>query len=99
MTKLPPISPGEILREEFLAPLGMSANKLAIALDVPANRITYILNARRSITADTAARLGRFFGTSAKFWLNIQMAYDLESMPKQKIRKIEQTVMPYQPTG
>ncbi|MBM3559846.1 MAG: HigA family addiction module antidote protein [Alphaproteobacteria bacterium] len=75
---LPPIPPGEILAEEFLAPLGLSANALARALGVPTNRITAILNGTRSITADTALRLARHFGTTPRFWLNLQAAHDLD---------------------
>jgi antitoxin HigA-1 len=69
--------PGEMLRTEFLEPLGMSANALALALRVPANRITGIINGERAISADTAMRLARYFGTSARFWLNLQQAHDL----------------------
>lgn len=74
--KMRPVSPGEVLREQ-LEDLGMSANALAAALHVPANRISAILKAERELTPDTALRLERFFGTSAQFWLNLQMAYDL----------------------
>lgn len=74
--KMRPIPPGEVLREQ-LDELDMSANALAAALHVPANRISAILNAERELTPDTALRLERFFGTSAQFWLNLQMAYDL----------------------
>ncbi|HXD90102.1 MAG TPA: HigA family addiction module antitoxin [Candidatus Binataceae bacterium] len=74
--KMRPIHPGEILREE-LDELGLSARALATALKVPTNRITTILNGRRGITADTALRLARFFGTSPEFWLNLQSAHDL----------------------
>ncbi|MCA3641315.1 MAG: HigA family addiction module antidote protein [Methylobacterium sp.] len=69
--------PGEILREEFLVPLGMSARQLATALGVPGNRISDILREERDVTADTALRLSRFFGTTAQFWLNLQTAHDL----------------------
>ena len=69
--------PGEVLREEFLKPLGMSARTLADAIGVPGNRMTEIVRERRSITADTAIRLGRYFGTDPRFWLNLQMAHDL----------------------
>jgi addiction module HigA family antidote len=72
-----PIHPGEILREEYLAPLGLSANALASVLRVPANRISGIILGRRSVTADTALRLGRAFGTTPAFWQNLQAAYDL----------------------
>ena len=71
-----PIHPGETLREDLDA-LGMSASELARQIDVPVNRVTEILNGRRSITGDTALRLGRFFGTSGEFWLNLQKLYDL----------------------
>lgn len=69
--------PGEILREEFLAPFKLSARQLALALDVPANRITDILRERRGVTADTAHRLGRYFKTTPDFWINLQTAHDL----------------------
>lgn len=72
-----PIHPGEILREEFLEPLGMSANRLAEALHVTPARIYEIISGRRGITANTAIRLGIAFGTSTEFWLNIQMSYDI----------------------
>ena len=71
-----PVHPGEVLREE-LDDLGLSANALAKAIDVPANRITAILNAERGITADTALRLGRYFDTTAQFWLNLQQTWEL----------------------
>jgi len=69
--------PGEVLREEFMLPLGLSANALATALRVPATRIGEIVKGRRAVTAETALRLGRYLGTSAQFWLNLQAAYDL----------------------
>ncbi len=72
-----PIHPGEILREEFLLPLNLSANALAIALGVPAPRINDIARERRGVTADTALRLARYFGTSAEFWMGLQADYDL----------------------
>jgi len=74
--RLPPIHPGEILAEE-LAELGVSGNALARALDVPPNRVTEIVAGKRAVTADTALRLARYFGTSAKLWLNLQQSYDL----------------------
>lgn len=73
-----PIHPGEILREEYLVPLDMSANALAIKLQVPATRIGAIVNEKRSITVDTALRLARFFGGDAQTWLNLQQTYDLK---------------------
>lgn len=77
MEQLPIIHPGEILREEFLQPLGITAYRLAKDIHVPATRIADIVNERRSISADTALRLGRYFGNSAQFWLNLQTHYDL----------------------
>lgn len=75
--KMPPIRPGEILAEE-LEELGLSARAFAEAIAVPSNRVSAILNGSRAITADTALRLAAYFGTSAKFWLNLQLAYDLK---------------------
>lgn len=76
--KIPPIHPGEILLEEFLAPLGISQYRLAKDISVPARRINEIVQGKRSVTADTALRLARYFGTSEQFWLNLQAHYDLE---------------------
>jgi addiction module HigA family antidote len=73
-----PIHPGEILKEEFLEPMGISAYALAKAIGVPRNRVTAILHGERAISADTALRLGRYFGMSAEFWLGLQTTYDLE---------------------
>lgn len=87
-------SPGEMLREEFLEPLGLSANALALALRVPANRVTAILNEERGVTADTALRLGRYFGTSARFWLNLQQSHDLSKARAQLATRIEREVAP-----
>jgi len=75
---LAPVMPGEVLREEFMRPLNLSARALARDLDVPTNRITEILRGERVITADTALRLGHRLGVSAEFWMNLQMAHDLE---------------------
>jgi addiction module HigA family antidote len=75
--RLPPLHPGEVLREEFLGPLGLSAYALAKALSVPVNRITTILAGERAISANTALRLARFFGTTPEFWVNLQGAHDL----------------------
>lgn len=77
--KMRPIHPGEILREEFLIPLEMSAHALSQAIRVPATRVNDIVNGRRGVTADTALRLARYFGNSAEFWLNVQAAYDLRT--------------------
>ena len=76
--KLVPVHPGEILSEEFLKPMGMSQNRLALALGVPARRINEIVLGKRGISADTALRLSAYFGNSADFWLGIQMDYDLD---------------------
>jgi antitoxin HigA-1 len=76
--KLPPIHPGEILLEEFLSPLGLSQYRLAKETSVPPRRINEIVRGSRSISADTALRLARYFGTSERFWLNLQARYDLE---------------------
>ena len=76
--KLTPIHPGEILREEFLEPMGISQYRLAKDISVPPRRINEIVHGKRSITADTALRLGRFFNMSPQFWLNLQTRYDLE---------------------
>ena len=79
MTRLlPPIHPGEVLKEEFMLPLRLSANALARTLRVPANRISAIVNADRGITADTALRLAKALGTTPDFWLNLQKQYDLD---------------------
>jgi antitoxin HigA-1 len=86
--------PGEVLREEFLAPLGMSVNSLAMALRVPATRIGAIVKGERSVTADTALRLGRFFGTSAEFWINLQAMHDLTKTRKESGVLIERDVNP-----
>ena len=88
-----PIHPGEILREE-IAKMEFSANRLAVALKVPANRITGILNEARSISADTALRLSRFFGNSPEFWLNLQVAYDLRKVQMEKGAQIFQDIDP-----
>jgi addiction module HigA family antidote len=76
--KLPPLHPGEILAAEFLAPLEISQSALAIALRIPNQRVHELVHGRRAVTLDTAARLARFFGVSAGFWLNLQAQYDLE---------------------
>jgi addiction module HigA family antidote len=79
MKKIPPIHPGEILMEEFMKPLGISQNQLGHDLGVSPRRINEIVHARRSITADSALRLARYFGNSASFWLGLQMDYDLDT--------------------
>lgn len=90
-----PIHPGEILLEEFLVPHKMSANALALALRVPAPRINDIVREKRAITPDTALRLARYFNTSAEFWLNLQIAYDLRRTRRELGIKIEQEISPH----
>jgi antitoxin HigA-1 len=86
--------PGEILAEEFLEPLGMSSNALALALRVPANRIGAIVKGKRAVSADTALRLARFFGTSAEFWMNLQAMHDLTKAKMELGKTIESDVRP-----
>jgi addiction module HigA family antidote len=92
--KMRPIHPGEILREEFLIPLEMSAHALSQAIRVPATRVNDIVNGRRGVTADTALRLARYFGNSAEFWLNLQAAYDLRTAERDVAPKIEKEILP-----
>ena len=92
--RLPPIHPGEILREDFMKPLGLSMNRLALDLRVPVTRISEIVHKRRGITPDTALRLGRYFNTSARFWMNAQSSYDLEVAQDELQRTIERDVRP-----
>lgn len=75
---IPPVHPGEILAEEYLEPLSVTQHRLAVAIGVPPRRINEIVHGKRGISADTALRLARFFGTSERFWLNLQSRYDLE---------------------
>jgi addiction module HigA family antidote len=92
--RMRPIHPGEILREEYLEPLDMSANKLALALHVPATRIGEIINERRSITPETALRLATYFGGDAQSWLNLQTAYDLKMAEQEMLENIVKEVRP-----
>ncbi len=92
-----PIHPGEILREEFVAPLGLSGNALARALCVPANRVNAILKETRNLTADTALRLARFFGTTPEFWMNLQKTYELRLAEVTAGPAIERAVQPNGP--
>jgi len=94
MNKLPPIHPGEILREEFMKPRGLSQNALARALNVPPRRINEIVLEKRGITADTALRLARYFGTSAEMWTGLQADYDLRLVRYRKARTIEREIEP-----
>ena len=90
--KLPPIHPGEILKEEFLEPMGISQYRLAKDVSVPPRRINEIVHGKRAITADTALRLGRFFNMSPQFWLNLQTRYDLEVTEDQLDNRLENEV-------
>jgi addiction module HigA family antidote len=92
--RLEPIHPGEILEEEFMRPAGLSANALAKAVDVPVTRVSDIVRGRRGITADTALRLGRFFGTSAELWLGLQAEYDLRVVRREIGESIEGRIVP-----
>jgi len=91
---LTPIHPGEILHEEFLRPLALSSNRLAAALDVPANRIADIVRGRRTITADTAVRLARYFGTTPELWMNLQRDYELRLVRRHRLAEIERKIRP-----
>ena len=96
------IHPGEILREEFMSPLGLSANQLSLELRVPVSRMYDIIHERRGITPDTAARLGRFFGNSAHFWMNLQNTYDLfklEDDLAEELSRIQPHVVPESPNA
>jgi addiction module HigA family antidote len=92
-TKLAPIHPGEILLEEFLEPLGISQYRLAKDISVPPRRINEIVHGIRAITADTALRLARYFGTSERFWLNLQVRYDLEIEKDRLGSRLEKEVL------
>jgi addiction module HigA family antidote len=94
VNKLPPIHPGEILREEFMKPRDLSQNALARALNIPPRRINEIVLEKRGITADTALRLARYFGTSAELWTGLQADYDLRQARHEKARAIERDVEP-----
>ena len=92
--KLKPVHPGEILREEFLKPLGLSMNKVATELRVPVTRVAEIAAERRSVTADTALRLARYFNNSPAFWMNLQSRYDLEVAGDEIAEKVARDVRP-----
>ena len=91
---LPPVHPGAVLRHEFLEPLNLSAHALSMALRVPPNRITAILAGQRAVTAETALRLGRHFGTSAAFWVNLQKTYELDLAERALGERIRAEVAP-----
>ncbi len=92
--RLRPVHPGEILKEDLMAPLELSINRLARELRVPVTRMSEIANGRRSITADTALRLARYFGTTPEFWMNLQGAYDLDVATRVSAAKIKRDVRP-----
>ncbi|HXX02915.1 MAG TPA: HigA family addiction module antitoxin [Xanthobacteraceae bacterium] len=92
--KLPPVHPGEILRDEFLRPMNISVYTLAQAIKVPRSRANDIVLGRRGITADTAFRLARYFGTTPEFWINLQARYDLDVANRTLRRRIEREVAP-----
>jgi addiction module HigA family antidote len=92
--KLKPVHPGEILREEFMKPLGLSMNKMAMDLRVPVTRIAEIVAERRSVTADSALRFARYFNNSPTFWMNLQSRYDLEVAQDELAAKVEHDVQP-----
>jgi addiction module HigA family antidote len=92
--KLKPVHPGEILLEEFMKPLGLSMNKVAVDLRVPVTRIADIVNRRRGITADTALRLARYFKNTPRFWMNLQTRYDLEVAEDKIASKVQRDIQP-----
>ena len=92
--RLKPVHPGEILREEFMVPFGLSMNKMAMDLRVPVTRIADIANERRGISADTALRFARYFKNSPTFWMNLQTRYDLEVAEDEIAAKVERDVQP-----
>lgn len=92
--RLPPVHPGEILREDLIKPLELSINRVARDLRVPVTRMSEIVNGRRSITADTALRLSRYFGSSPQFWMNLQAAYDLDVATRASAERIKRDVHP-----
>ena len=94
-----PVHPGEILREEFMRPLGVSINALSRAIDVPPNRISGIVNGTRSITADTALRLGKFFDTTPETWLNLQSEYDIRVANRELRAKLAPRIRVFHPAA
>ena len=98
-TKLAPIHPGEVLSEEFLKPMGLSQNRLALDIGVPPRRINEIVLEKRGVTADTALRLARYFNMSPQFWLGLQMDYALDLAEDALSKRLEREVRPYSQTG
>ena len=97
--KLAPVHPGEVLLEEFLNPMNLSQNRLALAIGVPPRRINEIVLGKRGITADTALRLGRYFDMSPQFWMGIQMDYELDAAEDQLSDRLDREVRPHLKTG
>lgn len=97
--KMPPLHPGEILLEEFLKPMGLSQNRLALDIRVPARRINEIVHGKRSITADTALRLAKYFNMSAKFWMGLQTDYDLDVAEDKLADRLDKEINIYSPVG
>ena len=98
-TKLAPIHPGEVLSEEFLKPMALSQNRLALDIGVPPRRINEIVLEKRGVTADTALRLARYFNMSPQFWLGLQMDYELDIAEDALSKRLEREVRPYSQTG
>ena len=90
---LAPVHPGDVLAEDFMAPVDLTANQLALSLRIPANRITAIISGKRGVTADTALRLARYFGTSAEMWMGLQADFDLQTERDKNGAKIERSVL------
>jgi antitoxin HigA-1 len=99
LKKIPPIHPGEILLEEFLNPMEISQNRLALDIGVPPRRINEIVLGKRRITADTALRLGKYFGLSPQFWLGLQMDYDLDVAEDKLEKRLDREVRVYKDAG
>jgi len=97
--KLSPVQPGEVLREEFIKPMGLSQNRLAIDIGVDARRINEIVLGKRAVTADTALRLSRFFGSPPQFWMGLQSQYDLDVAQDQLGKRLDREVRPYAMVG
>jgi addiction module HigA family antidote len=97
--KLKPVHPGEVLLEEFLKPMNLSQNRVALAIGVPPRRINEIVLGKRSLTADTALRLGPYFGVSAQFWLGLQMDYDLDVAADSLEKRLKKEVKPRAASG
>ena len=95
MNNMRPIHPGEIIKEEYLEPLGMSVSALAVALRIPASRINDVVRQMRAVSIDTALRLSIYFNTTAQFWMNLQISYDLK-IARQNMAKIEDEIIPLQ---